>query len=741
MRAAGRWAPVLLLTARDGVDDRVAGLDAGADDYLTKPFALAELHARLRALVRREPRERPVVLAVGDLTLDPATREVRRGDVRRRLSPTEHALLEQLMRRPGGRCRAPTCSSTSGTPPTRATRTSSTSTSATCATSSTGRSGRETLQTVRGVGYRLVPDGASHAALTVLRDGARCSLAAVTAPRPRTAAPSADRPGAARLAGRAARPARRRRGGRVRAAAGRAGPAAPGGALLGLPVGEGAAAASVVLGLLLVLVARGLRRRQRRALRVAVPLLVAGALVHLVKGLDVEEALLDLAGLAALVAGPRPLPRRPRPGRAGPPGPAARAAARGASTGGGLLCCGPRRPTGPAGARALLATVLRGLVGRPGAVVAPGARRTPSPSSSRLGRRPAAAAARGAAHRARAVCQRPEDLDRVRALLAAGRTATRWLVRAARGQAAGVLAHRQVGRRLPGAGRGRAGAAGTRSATSGRGRARSRRSSTPACARLVPGRARVLRARRHRVGAGRPERAGDGRRGGARRATFTLEGRPMRGVRQAVARMQRAGRTARVRRLADLSAEERERLRAAPVARRRGRARVLDGARPGRRARTTPDASSSPRTRDGTPCGACSTRPVGSRRAVAGPDAARGGHRQRRQRTARRRADGGPARARGTTGVAQLRLFRSALEQRRADRCRAGRAAWRAAAPARVALVGRSTASTASTTSSARTWSPRYVCYRRCVRAARVLLVVAGLQAEAFLPCARLPWT
>jgi two-component system, OmpR family, response regulator len=101
MRAAGRWAPVLLLTARDGVADRVAGLDAGADDYLTKPFALAELHARLRALTRRDPRERPVVLAVGDLTLDPVTREVRRGDVPVRLSPTEHALLEQLMRSPG----------------------------------------------------------------------------------------------------------------------------------------------------------------------------------------------------------------------------------------------------------------------------------------------------------------------------------------------------------------------------------------------------------------------------------------------------------------------------------------------------------------------------------------------------------------------------------------------------------------------------------------------------------------
>ena len=101
MRAAGRWAPVLLLTARDAVPDRVAGLDAGADDYLTKPFALAELHARLRALTRRDPRERPVVLAVGDLTLDPVSREVRRGEVLLDLSPKEHQLLEQLMRHPG----------------------------------------------------------------------------------------------------------------------------------------------------------------------------------------------------------------------------------------------------------------------------------------------------------------------------------------------------------------------------------------------------------------------------------------------------------------------------------------------------------------------------------------------------------------------------------------------------------------------------------------------------------------
>jgi two-component system, OmpR family, response regulator len=101
IRTDGVWAPVLMLTARDAVEDRVAGLDAGADDYLPKPFSFAELLARLRALVRRGSGERPVVLEVGDLRLDPATREVWRGDDAIHLSPKEFALLEALMRRPG----------------------------------------------------------------------------------------------------------------------------------------------------------------------------------------------------------------------------------------------------------------------------------------------------------------------------------------------------------------------------------------------------------------------------------------------------------------------------------------------------------------------------------------------------------------------------------------------------------------------------------------------------------------
>jgi two-component system OmpR family response regulator len=95
------WTPVLLLTAREAVDDRVTGLDAGADDYLLKPFAFSELLARLRALRRRSPVERPVALAVGDLRLDPALGRAWRGDVELTLSAKEFAVLEAFMRRPG----------------------------------------------------------------------------------------------------------------------------------------------------------------------------------------------------------------------------------------------------------------------------------------------------------------------------------------------------------------------------------------------------------------------------------------------------------------------------------------------------------------------------------------------------------------------------------------------------------------------------------------------------------------
>jgi len=100
-RDSGVWSPVLVLTARDTVADRVAALDAGADDYLAKPFSFAELLARLRALVRRGGTERPVALEVGDLRLDPATRQVWRGKTEIELSGKEFALLETFMRRPG----------------------------------------------------------------------------------------------------------------------------------------------------------------------------------------------------------------------------------------------------------------------------------------------------------------------------------------------------------------------------------------------------------------------------------------------------------------------------------------------------------------------------------------------------------------------------------------------------------------------------------------------------------------
>jgi two-component system OmpR family response regulator len=101
LRERGVWSPVLMLTAREAVADRVAGLDSGADDYLLKPFALAELLARLRSLTRRGRPERPTVLSVGDLMLDPATRTVHRGVEPIELSAKEFALLEALMRRCG----------------------------------------------------------------------------------------------------------------------------------------------------------------------------------------------------------------------------------------------------------------------------------------------------------------------------------------------------------------------------------------------------------------------------------------------------------------------------------------------------------------------------------------------------------------------------------------------------------------------------------------------------------------
>jgi two-component system OmpR family response regulator len=101
LRRDGVWTPVLMLTARDAIEDRVGGLDVGADDYLTKPFSFEELLARIRALTRRAPAERPAVLEVGDLRLDPGAHRVWRGEREVSLSPKEFALLELFMRRAG----------------------------------------------------------------------------------------------------------------------------------------------------------------------------------------------------------------------------------------------------------------------------------------------------------------------------------------------------------------------------------------------------------------------------------------------------------------------------------------------------------------------------------------------------------------------------------------------------------------------------------------------------------------
>jgi two-component system OmpR family response regulator len=101
LRSAGCWVPVLILTARSELAERVRGLDCGADDYLAKPFSFEELFARLRALIRRGAPERPAVLQASDLRLDPATGRAWRGETELRLSPKEFALLELFLRHPG----------------------------------------------------------------------------------------------------------------------------------------------------------------------------------------------------------------------------------------------------------------------------------------------------------------------------------------------------------------------------------------------------------------------------------------------------------------------------------------------------------------------------------------------------------------------------------------------------------------------------------------------------------------
>ncbi|MDT4907499.1 MAG: two-component system, OmpR family, response regulator [Pseudonocardiales bacterium] len=157
LRVDGVWSPVLILTARDDIQDRVAGLDAGADDYLVKPFAFDELLARIRALLRRGTAERPAVLEVEGLRLDPATHRVWALDEEVSLTPREFALLETFMRRPdqvltrdqlleqvwdlGSEQRSNVVDVY-----VRFLR-----------SKLDGPYGRQTIETVRGVGYRLAP--------------------------------------------------------------------------------------------------------------------------------------------------------------------------------------------------------------------------------------------------------------------------------------------------------------------------------------------------------------------------------------------------------------------------------------------------------------------------------------------------------------------------------------------------------------------------------------------------------
>lgn len=159
LRDNGQWVPVLMLTARDSIEDRVRGLDGGADDYPTKPFAFAEVVARLRALLRRGAQPRPPVLAVGDLTLDPATHQVRRGDHLVELTAKEFSLLEYFVRHPGEVLSRSTLIdhvwdfAFSGDP-------NVVNVYVGYLREKIDRPfGRATLETVRGMGYRLTDDG------------------------------------------------------------------------------------------------------------------------------------------------------------------------------------------------------------------------------------------------------------------------------------------------------------------------------------------------------------------------------------------------------------------------------------------------------------------------------------------------------------------------------------------------------------------------------------------------------
>ena len=159
LRDASVWTPVLMLTARDAVGDRVGGLDAGADDYLTKPFALDELLARIRAVARRGAVERPTQLKVGDLVLDPASHRVWRDEHEVHVSAREFALLELFMRSPGVTLTRVQLLDGAWDMAFES-RSNIVDVYVRYLRSKIDRPfGRHALETVRGVGYRLRPDG------------------------------------------------------------------------------------------------------------------------------------------------------------------------------------------------------------------------------------------------------------------------------------------------------------------------------------------------------------------------------------------------------------------------------------------------------------------------------------------------------------------------------------------------------------------------------------------------------
>jgi DNA-binding response OmpR family regulator len=159
LRAGGNWTPILMLTAKDGDYDQTDAFDLGADDYLTKPFSFMVLTARLRALIRRGAPERPVVLAAGDLTLDPARRRVQRGENVLALTPREFALLEYLLQHVGDVVTKPQILDGVWDPAFEGDPNIIEVYVRYLRRKVDLPFGRAAIQTVRGMGYRLDPDG------------------------------------------------------------------------------------------------------------------------------------------------------------------------------------------------------------------------------------------------------------------------------------------------------------------------------------------------------------------------------------------------------------------------------------------------------------------------------------------------------------------------------------------------------------------------------------------------------